>query len=65
MVDYEIAGYTVEYHRKGSVSDSAAHFDTEEEALEYIQDCRHRWEWFKLIQYRVANYIELGENKNG
>ena len=62
MVDYEIDGYTVEYHRKGSVSDSAAHFDTEEEALEYIHACKHKWDWFKLIQFRVANYIEEMEN---
>lgn len=64
MVDYEIDGYTVEYHRKGSASESAAHFDTEEEAVEFIQDSRHRWDWFKLIQYRVANYIELREEVN-
>jgi hypothetical protein len=62
MVDYEIDGYTVEFHRRGSVSASNAHFDTEEEALEFIHDCRHRWDWFKLIQFRVANYIEEMEN---
>jgi hypothetical protein len=62
MVDYEIDGYTVEFHRTGSVSDSAAHFDTEEDALDFIWDSRHRWDWFKLIQFRVANYIEEMEN---
>lgn len=59
MIDYRIDGYTVVYRRKGSASDSDAHFDTEEEALEFIQDCRHRWKSFKLIQYRVADCIEM------
>lgn len=53
-IDYEVAGYTVEFHRIGSVSDSAAHFDTEDEALEFIQDSRHRWDKYTLIQYRTA-----------
>lgn len=54
MLDYEIDGYTVEFHRIGSVSDSEAHFDTEEEAMKYIKDSRHRWDKFILIQHRTA-----------
>ena len=53
-IDYEVNGYTVEYHRIGACTDSASHFDTEEEAVEFIKDCRHRWDRFTLIQYRVA-----------
>lgn len=65
MVDYEIDGYEVEFHRTGSVCDSSAGFDTEEDAVEFIRACHHKWDWFKLIQTRVANYIELGEEENG
>ena len=54
MLDYEINGYTVEYHKIGAACNFVAHFDTEDEAIEYIKDNRHKWDNYILIQYRTA-----------
>ena len=54
MLDYEIDGYEVEYHRIGSVSDTIVYFNTEEDAVAYIKESRHRWDRYMLIQHRVA-----------
>ena len=54
MLDYEIIRYEVEYHRIGSCSTSSAYWDTEEAAIDFIKDCRHKWDRYKLIKIQAA-----------
>lgn len=56
MLDYVIQGYVVEYYRKNAICWSSASFDTEEEAVEFIKDCRDRrnWQEYRLAQIRHA-----------
>lgn len=54
MLDYEINGYIVEYHRIGSASSSTSRFDTEEDAVAFIKETRHRWDKYSLIKIQTA-----------
>lgn len=54
MLDYEIDRYTVEFHRIGSAGSSSVSFDTEDEAIEFIKETRHRWDRYSLIKIQHA-----------
>ncbi len=56
MLDYEISGYEV-YFRKnyyGRVVHRRRHFDTEDDAVNFIIDQRSNWVDFTLTQIRTA-----------
>lgn len=54
MLDYEIIGYEVEYHRVGACSSTSVKFNTEEEAIDFIKECRNRWDEYRLIKTQTA-----------
>lgn len=54
MLDYTVMEYEVEYFRKGSCSGSSARFYSEEDAVSFIKDERHKWKWYKLVKKQVA-----------
>lgn len=49
-LDYETAGYEVFYWRINGCSESSARFDTEEEAIEFIKESRHKWRKYRLVK---------------
>lgn len=55
MLDYEIVSYTVEtLPIKNACGWQSQKFGTEEAAVEYIKEERHKWKDYKLIKTQVA-----------
>ena len=54
MLDYEILGYEVFYWRAGSCSETSARFGTEEEAIDFIKECRTKWRKYRLVKTATA-----------
>ena len=54
MLDYEIKGYEVYYFRKNGCSYASVKFDTEEEAVNFIKEERHKWTEYRLEKIQIA-----------
>ena len=54
MLDYEITKYRVTYARFTYCSKSTTSFNTEEEAIEFIKENRHKWKSYSLIKILSA-----------
>lgn len=54
MLDYEIQGYLVYFCINGAVCEFNRGFGTEEEAINFIKENRHKWTEYRIEQTRVA-----------
>ena len=56
MLDYEISGYIVYWRRlfAGKIVRRCREFDTEEEAVNFVKDCRIDWVEYRIEQRRTA-----------
>lgn len=54
MLDYEIIEYEVFYWRNNSCSETSTRFGTEEEAIDFIKECRNKWRKYRLVKTQVA-----------
>ena len=55
-IDYEVSGYKVSWVRPfcGKSVKRSRKFDTEDDAVDFIQEHRSDWESYKLEQIRTA-----------
>lgn len=54
MLDYEIINYEVFFWRNNACSESSVRFGTEEEAIDYIKECRSKWRKYRLVKTQAA-----------
>ena len=57
MLDYTIDKYIVEYLSKHSAGYTEVSFGTEEDAIEFIKDCRDRRGWTEYKLTKISNAI--------
>lgn len=51
---YEVLEYIVEYYEANSILRSRISFFTEETAITFIKENRHKWDMFRLVKKEIA-----------
>jgi len=54
MLDYEILNYKIQYIPKDDIVSYDHITDTEESAISFIKENRHKWKHYRLLKCQMA-----------